>query len=501
MVSKDDSFNLIKSLTKTEKRYFRLNTSVHGKTPPNYLRLFDAIDRQSIYDEQAIKKQFKGEAFIKQLSTAKNSLINKLLDSLRLYYAGSNLRSVSQKLRENLDHIEILSGKRTYTPMLKLLRRSKKLAYQYEEFLYLQLFIKLEYEWLVTQKAKNIDVLFDDLETEGHRVMQLIDLEHTFRVLSRKVFSSIRLNPIEGAEKDLWTEVLSHPILANISQLETFFCYRSFHNIKGSFALKQRDHQSTYHHFRLIIKRWEALPHMIADNPSEYLGSLANYMTGCYVVGKTEEHRQALDRVRQMEYRMDQLSSMHLKTICSHEVLYYLVSRKVTEGVLEAPRIIQLLESVREDMYKAQLLVIYYNLAVLYFFDEQPDKATEMLRNILHQEKTAARPDILRFSKLLLLVLYYEQNLPVLIATQHRSAYRSIKEPNVLEQLLLSQLKKLDHLKVLSRSEQRDFFRKLQTDLDVIQQQTPKLLGLDEIRIWVESRLTGQTMEAIFSSM
>ncbi len=102
---------------------------------------------------------------------------------------------------------------------------------------------------------------------------------------------------------------------------------------------------------------------------------------------------------------------------------------------------------------------------------------------------------------LLLLVLYYEQNLPVLIATQHRSAYRSIKEPNVLEQLLLSQLKKLDHLKVLSRSEQRDFFRKLQTDLDVIQQQTPKLLGLDEIRIWVESRLTGQTMEAIFSSM
>jgi hypothetical protein len=47
--------DLIKSLTKSEKRFFKLHSSLQSGDK-NYLRIFDAIDKQKVYDEDAIKK-------------------------------------------------------------------------------------------------------------------------------------------------------------------------------------------------------------------------------------------------------------------------------------------------------------------------------------------------------------------------------------------------------------------------------------------------------------
>jgi hypothetical protein len=58
-------FELVKAMSKSEKRYFKLMSSRHtiGKEN-NYVRLFDYLDKQSEYDEDLIFKTFKGEAFL-----------------------------------------------------------------------------------------------------------------------------------------------------------------------------------------------------------------------------------------------------------------------------------------------------------------------------------------------------------------------------------------------------------------------------------------------------
>ena len=62
--------SLIKSLTKQEKRYFKLFAQRHTSGKENqYLKLFDAIDAQEVYKEDAIKKKFSKEKFVKQLFT------------------------------------------------------------------------------------------------------------------------------------------------------------------------------------------------------------------------------------------------------------------------------------------------------------------------------------------------------------------------------------------------------------------------------------------------
>ena len=55
-------FNLIKSLTKSEKRFFKLSSSLQSGDK-NYLKIFDAIDEQEEYNERLIKERFKNEKF------------------------------------------------------------------------------------------------------------------------------------------------------------------------------------------------------------------------------------------------------------------------------------------------------------------------------------------------------------------------------------------------------------------------------------------------------
>src|SRR5688572_25646962 len=90
MVKKGNLFLLIKSLSKSEKRYFKLFAD-NGKSDSNYLQLFEAIDKQEEFDEDAIRKKFKGKAFTAQLHVAKIYLSELILKSLRNFHANDSV--------------------------------------------------------------------------------------------------------------------------------------------------------------------------------------------------------------------------------------------------------------------------------------------------------------------------------------------------------------------------------------------------------------------------
>ena len=53
MAKKGNLHALIHSLTKSEKRHFKLVAQSHGSNK-NYLDLFDALDGQEVFDESAL---------------------------------------------------------------------------------------------------------------------------------------------------------------------------------------------------------------------------------------------------------------------------------------------------------------------------------------------------------------------------------------------------------------------------------------------------------------
>ncbi|MFB0925750.1 MAG: hypothetical protein QMB65_10815, partial [Vicingaceae bacterium] len=77
---------LIKSLSKSEKRSFKLFANRHTiGEKNNYIQLFDAIDKQENYDEAILIKKLKDKKLTDNLSSVKVQLYNLILKNLRQY--------------------------------------------------------------------------------------------------------------------------------------------------------------------------------------------------------------------------------------------------------------------------------------------------------------------------------------------------------------------------------------------------------------------------------
>ena len=124
-----DLFNLIKSLNKAEKRHFKLAVAQQSSTS-NYIKLFNAIDKQEFYDEDKIKRKFKREPFARKLAATKYLLYDTILKTMRCLY---DSKTVDTQLNALIESVELLYQKNLYEQSQKVLNKAKKLANKYEK--------------------------------------------------------------------------------------------------------------------------------------------------------------------------------------------------------------------------------------------------------------------------------------------------------------------------------------------------------------------------------
>ena len=122
-------FLLIKSLSKTEKRYFKLFAGQQGDAQ-NYLKIFEFIDKMEAYDEQLLREKFAGEPFLKHLHVTKNYLYKLILKGMRNYHSH---KTVHSKIQNNLLDIEILHRRELFGQAEKIVDRTIELARRYEK--------------------------------------------------------------------------------------------------------------------------------------------------------------------------------------------------------------------------------------------------------------------------------------------------------------------------------------------------------------------------------
>ena len=116
---------LIKSMTKSEKRFFKVFVNRNNASEDTlFIQLFDVIDRMKMYDEESILTKIPG---IKkaQLSNLKAHLYKQLLVSLRLLHR-NQLADID--MRERLDYARVLYSKGLYRQSLEILDKLKKKA-------------------------------------------------------------------------------------------------------------------------------------------------------------------------------------------------------------------------------------------------------------------------------------------------------------------------------------------------------------------------------------
>ena len=175
---KDQLWRLVKSLTKAEKRNFKLYaTRASATTESKFIQLFDLLDRLDEADDGLITKRLRLTPG--KYSNLKRHLYQQILTSLRLIFIN---KEVDIELREQIDFSHILYGKGLYLDALRSLERAKGKAVEHSrdllhlEILEFQKLIESRHITLSRQIDNKMDLLLNESAARSYSVLNTSEL-------------------------------------------------------------------------------------------------------------------------------------------------------------------------------------------------------------------------------------------------------------------------------------------------------------------------------------
>lgn len=201
----DSLFQFIKSLSKAEKRYFKLSASIEiGEK--SYMLLFDSMERQPIYNNEKLCKALNKSN--KQLANEKNYLYNLLLKTL-----ANNHKSIDTLILNSLARIELLHSKNLPAECFKVLQKAKQIAIKYE--LYRYLFQLLQWELRLPFSGQYNEKEIQKTIDEQQKTLKIIFNINSLDAVSRKVtaiyYDIGHIHTVQ--EKKQLHKIMSHPLL------------------------------------------------------------------------------------------------------------------------------------------------------------------------------------------------------------------------------------------------------------------------------------------------
>ena len=137
----DILFQLIHAMEKAEKRHFKLYIKKNSSREDlKIVRLFDALDKMTEYDERQLLKKLDGVEK-PQLANLKTHLYKQIMASLRDLKSKD---SVELQLNEMLDYGRILYNKGLFAQSMKFLEKAKEIGFTHGKYNFLSQVISLE---------------------------------------------------------------------------------------------------------------------------------------------------------------------------------------------------------------------------------------------------------------------------------------------------------------------------------------------------------------------
>ncbi len=504
MRSPTDLFDLIHSLSRTEKRYFKMMAEVHviGKKN-NYVKLFEAILKQDEYDEAAIKRKFRKETFVKQLTFTKNALSNKILKSLRDYHSGGTATSVAFRLRESLNNIELLYRKSLLNQLGKELRRSKKLAYQYEAFLPLLQFIKWEKRLLTGTASKKIVTQLAELIAEEEYVLLLFQNQTAYQSLNEQIVVSLRIK--ETTKGDNTTEdfklLFDNPLLSDESKALSFTSKLLYHDTKGHYFSKIRQKKQSFEHYQKLVDLWDSErgQQLKEEDLGGYRKAVNNYLNSCKQIGRFDLFPDILQKLGELPTDTFEAEFKLFQLITINQLLYFTNTKSFAAGIKEVKKWEKDLEKYGEYISPSHLLTIYYNISLLYFFEDNHGETLLWLNEIIYFPKADVRKDLQQVARLLQLILHYELENEEILENLYRSTYRNLKQADDLdnfEQIILQNIRKLMKVNIFDKTALKESFLTFRDELQQMVANTGRFpLGLFEVGNWLDAKIAGKSLK------
>jgi hypothetical protein len=499
----DNLFQLIKTLTKAEKRNFRLYVTRNQDSEElKFIRLFDVLDKSKDYDETALFKKVP-EIKKEQLSNLKAHLYKQLLTSLRLLHKN---RNADIDIRENIDYAKILYNKGLYMQSLRILDKAKGLSEtNHQDLLRLEV---IEFEKLIESRhitrshEGRADELTEDAKTTMTRLVNTTRLSN----LSLQLYGMyLQIGHARNADdmkkvEDFFMDNLSDTPLSKMGFFESVYYYQCciWYNYIG------QNWKNYYRYSYKWVDLFEKEPIMKINDTSLYLKGVHNLLNALFMTLDHERLSKILNNTElYLEKHADSLDentrSLAFHHIYTAKINKHFLEGSFTEGCQLIPEIETQLKEFALRLDEHRILVFYYKIACLYFGSSNFDKAIDYLNKIINLKSGTLRTDIQCFARMLHLISHYEKGHFALLEYLTKSVYRFLLKHGDMSGVMQEIMRFLKKSLYTKQKDLKLEFEELKNQLELLAEnpfERRSFIYLDIIA-WLESKVDGKTIEQV----
>ena len=488
----DDLFQLIKSLTKSEKRYFKLINSKKSGEKNNYIRLFDAIDKQKDYNEEKIKKQFSGTAFIKYLPSEKQYLYNLILKSLDLFYAHS---TEEKHLEELMHYTEILFIKGLYQQSKKVADKAMKMALADE--MYPQVIKLFQHQ---IKLINQVSVSLDEMKigfAEAHAgselaIKNLINLGNFYDLYSQMYYLMKKDGEIIRKDSELkeFEKILKAPLMENEAQALSFKSKQLYYFIKSIYYFVKNDFENAYIVHKKLLDMYGSYP----GKEQQFVDSaqLSNMCELCIRMKNYKEFWQYHNRLKELPARTMLEKSRKFYRVNDLLLWMYTQTGKFDEGVDLINTFQSEFKVYEHHVNKPRMIGFYYHIAYSYFGAGDFKNSLVWVNKILNDSKADLRRDFLCFARILNLIIHFELKNNVLLEHIIKSTHHFLFKRERLYKIEAILLKFLKRISIISDNVQvMDLFKGLHNELSHLLKDPYEKTAFEyfDLISWVKSKI------------
>lgn len=499
----DTLFQLIKSLTKAEKRYFKLHvTKQKAGEETKFLKLFDLIDKQKEYNEAKILEK---ETSIKsqQLSNLKAHLYRQILQNLRNLNTDED---IDLKVHELIDFATILYNKCLYDQCVKMLEKAKSMAEKYDKHALLLEITEFEKRLVTKYIRSNIEDKVSELIKASDHINEKINNINTFSNLTIKLYSFYLKIGFLRNHKDF--ELVNSFLYSTLPVFqedklsfdEKMYLYNSF---VGYYFFIQ-DFDRGYEYAKKWVNLFEEHPQFIVPKIEMYIKAINNLLVSQSKMHKYDEFKVTVQKLTEVENLPDlklteNIRLLLFKYTSTHRINRYFMLGEFTEGSEIIPEIAESLEEFEHLLDTHYIIIFYYKFACMYFGDANYQQVVFWLNKIINMKDVDLRSDIHSFARILNLISHYELGNIDLVDYYIRSTYRFLIKKNDLHQFQKIIMKFLRKLSSITRDQLIDAFKDLREQLiplnDKFYERRPFIYF--DIISWLESKIENRSVQEI----
>jgi hypothetical protein len=404
----DDLFQLIKSLSKAEKRHFRMFSMLGGaRVASRYMQLYDLLERMDDYDEGELRKSLPDE-ISRYLPQTKHYLYNNILKSLSLFHV---VNSVDAQLDEMVQGAWVLHERGLHAQCRKLLQRARRLATAEERSHHMMRILMLEYRLAINEavsenREEQLDRIFDEIIALGDTLALRMRF---WRVQAKMFYRSRQIGEARSERDAAWcTELLNEPVMARIhetsdpaTQLYYLFTHDHFLDILGRTEELCRWRRRIVHYI-------ESVPVLKERLIDRYIPALYNFCIALINDRRGEEfateYRKLSEAAARARHQTPGFSDLHIRAL---EPLAY-SSRGCFSGGA------RLLEPIEEELVRQSNTLrigfttyLTYLCAYIRFGAGDYRQSLEWVNNILNAKRDI-HENYHCFARILNLAVHYE---------------------------------------------------------------------------------------------